>query len=228
MNNIVNSEIVSQDVGISFTYFWNNIIFPIIERIKSEVDDEFKLISDFDYAYKDLNQYCNDLFNFYKEKREWLKTVYLPHSSCALLDIHKLGAVLCRSLIAYKPFYIDYKRAEKYVFNKFCKSKENNLDWYLNNVYANYKVAFYCSVGLVYIELLYRYKESSQFEKVDILKKNGRLFFYKESSNHDNFEKSCILALQKNDVLCRDFDYLAYAEMLFQLEKHNENILNNS
>lgn len=56
--------------------------------------------------------------------------------------MHKLGALLCRSLIAYKPFYFDEKMASEFVNDKFGKElPSNNLPWFISNVLANYKVA---------------------------------------------------------------------------------------
>lgn len=214
----------SEDFRYSFDYFWEKVIYPTILAADEEVDKDFKRACDFQFAYNDIEKYKRDLMDFYHEKRQWLKGVYLPHDEHPLLDMHKLGAILCRSMLAYKPFYFNFKAAEKFVIDKFSGDRRNHIDWFVNNIYLNYKVAFYVSTGLIYIELLYSYSPRGGRADIDAMKyflDLGGLVYYEKSESHDSYENSCIIALQKNDVLRRDFDYLAYAANLFQLESFN-------
>lgn len=219
-NNDNNSDSFNQ----SFEFLWNSIIFPTIKAAEEDVNEEFKKACNLQFAYSDIDKYKDDLMNFYHEKRQWLKGVYLPHDEHPMLDMHKIGAILCRCLLAYKPFYFDYPKAEKYVVNKFGGNKENHIDWFIDNIYVNYKVAFYVSTGLVYIELLDSYSPNGNFTDLKALRfflDLGGIMYYAKSPTHDNYVNSCILALQKNDVLHRNFDYLSYAINLFQLESFN-------
>ena len=211
-----------------FEFIWKNFVVSIIERAASEISSEFINECDLTYSFYDFDEYKKNIANYYKEKREWLKAVYMPHSEKPLLDAHKLGGVLCRSLIANKPFYFDCEKAEKYVCQKFDEGQNlSNVKWFVSNIYVNYKVAFYASLGYIYTELLGKYRVSEMKDYYDELNNNGTLFFYEVSDNHESFEDSAILALQKNDILGRKFDYLSYAILLFQLEKHTDYVCRN-
>ena len=214
----------SDDFLHSFDYFWDVIIVPTITAAYDEIDQDFKDASNLCLAFNDKQVYKQILMTFYHEKRKWLKGVYLPHEEKPTLDMHKLGAILCRSILAHKPICFDFRKAEQFVINKFGTDKENHIEWFVNNIYVNYKIAFYVSCGLVYLNLLYNFSDEGLYpdrEAMDFFLKLGGVIYYEKSSSHDSYEKSCIIALQKNDMLNRDFDYLAYAINLFQLESYN-------
>lgn len=211
----------------SFNFIWEKIIYPTIQAAGKEIDEDFKKASHCDLAYANIEKYKLALMDFYHEKRQWLKSVYLPHEEHPLLDVHKLGAILCRSMLAYKPFYFDFDAATQYVLHKYANEndEQNHIEWFVDNIYVNYKVAFYASVGMIYLELLYSYKGDDNVPinpgAFEYFISRKVLDFYDKSERHDSFENSCIIALQKNDVLGRSFDYLTYAIMLFQLEQYN-------
>lgn len=211
----------------SFTFIWDKVIYPIIQNAGNEIDEDFRKSCHLDFAYVNMERYKYALMSFYHEKRQWLKKVYLPHEEHPLLDVHKLGAVLCRSMLAYKPFYFDFDAATQYVLHKYANEndEQNHIDWFVNNIYVNYKVAFYASVGMIYLDILYSYQDEEDsyldLDAFEYFKNKQMLSFYTKSERHDGFENSCILALQKNDVLGRNFDYLTYAIVLFQLEQFN-------
>ena len=66
------------------------------------------------------------------------------------------------------------------------------------------------SIKNIYIEFLHALNERKS------------LVFYRKSPNHDDFYTSMIVALMKNDVLMRDFDYLTYAASMFQLQEYTK------
>lgn len=218
----------SKEFRKSFDFLWEKVIAPTIVAGYESMDEEFKARCNCGYAYSNLDDYKNDLMSFYREKREWLKKVYLPHNPHPRLDAHKLGAVLCRSMLAYKPIYFRFDAAKRFVENKFQDQDEvSHTDWFVQNLYVNYRIAFYVSIGIVYLNLLFNYQdddnENSFFdlEGFEYFRKAETLKFYPKSPHHDSFENSCIIALQKNDILGRNFDYLTYAIMLFQIESYN-------
>lgn len=220
----LNKTVHSNSFEQSFTFFWDTIILPTILAAEEDAEEEFKDFCNLQFACSNINEYKSELQQFYRDKREWLKGVYLPHDEHPILDIHKISAVLCRSMLAYKPFCFDFNAAEEYVLRKFSNNKDNHIDWFVSNIYMNYKVAFYASVGLIYAEILDSYSpngDKSDAEAFQYFMNLGGLVFYKKSPTHDNYVNSCILALQKNDVLNRKFDYLSYAINMFQLEEFN-------
>lgn len=226
----------SYDFERSFNYIWEKIVWPSITLVYEQMDDAFKQATKLDYAYRDVSAFKRDVMEFYREKREWLKCVYLPHERNPVLDEHKLGAIWCRTMLAFKPFYFDLKAAEKYVETKFGTNENgdvdledapNNSEWFTKNIYSNYRVAFVVSVGIVYLYLLYDCKEKGKdvpeylHDAYEYFNSKRKLRCPVTTEAHNDFQTSCIIALQKNDVLGRDFDYLTYAIMLFQLEHYN-------
>lgn len=225
----------SYDFERSYDYIWETIVLPSIKLVYDQMDEAFIKAAKLDYAYSDLSEYKKDVKEFYREKREWLKAVYLPHEPNPVLDEHKLGAVWCRTLLAYKPFYFKFKDAQEYVEKRFGGDTQNTeltgarkqSEWFTKNIYCNYRVAFLVSVGIVYLYLVYDCKEKGEnvpeylHDAYDYFVEKKVLRCPMTTQEHSNFETSCIIALQKNDVLQRDFDYLTYAIMLFQLDHYN-------
>ena len=91
-------------------------------------------------------------------------------------------------------------------------------------------------VGVAYIDLLYWAKEKNKNEKdvskkeiyrvfIEQLKKEKNLILYKKSPNHDDYVTSMIVSFMKNDILLRDFDYLAVAASMFQWQVHTKQSL---
>lgn len=199
-----------------FDFLWEVVVLPIIQRSLSEIDSDYKK-----ECYLRCENFCmykKRLEKIYKRKREWLKRVYLPNDKNPILDMHKIGALLCRSIIGDKPISFDLVHSDEYVERN---NKNNDKQWLIDNAYVNYKIAFYVSVGLLYIEMISDLRETGKDEKADIIEQDGALYFYPKSPTHENFQSSCIIGLMKNDIASRDFDYLSYAAMLFQLERYN-------
>lgn len=199
-----------------FDFLWEMFVKPIILDAEKELDKEFKEQCDFSMVC--LPYYKKQLEKIYKRKREWLKNIYLPYDAEPLLDMHKIGAVLCRAIIGDKPFSFDIEKVKKYVSQN---NMQDDIQWYVDNVCINYKIAFYISIGPVFAEMKKRMLEIGKDEIAKQLEDRGYLHFYPKNPKHENFENSSIIALMKNDILKRDFDYLYYATMLFQLERYN-------
>lgn len=205
-----------------FDIFWEKFIYPTIQNVLEDIDQDFKNACDFKIAYDNVEEYREALRKTYREKREWLKEIYMPHSKSPVLDIHKLGSVICRSLIGNKPYSFNVDDAKQFVMKKFGNApKEQNVNWFFSNIYANYKVAFYASIGAAYLNILYRCKKLDDAQSLSWFLAHPYLNFYEHNSCHECFENSCMIALQKNDILGRSFDYLGYATMIYQLEQYN-------
>lgn len=226
----------SYDFERSFDYIWEKVVFPSISFVDEQMDADFKEAAGVCRAYENDSDFKEDVMEFYREKREWLKSIYLPHEKNPVLDEHKLGAIWCRTMLAYKPFYFDIEAAENFVEKKFGTNQAkgtdpeelpNNSEWFTKNIYSNYRVAFIVSIGIVYLYLLYDCKEKGENlpeylrDAYEYFRERKTLRRPRTTEAHNDFETSCIIALQKNDIQNRDFDYLAYAIILFQLEHYN-------
>lgn len=213
----------------NFDNFWKFAINPSIHKALEELDPIF--IKDCGFIQKEEKSYKKILEGIYTEKREWLKSVYLPHEKDPILDMHKLSAIICRSIIGNKPIIFDTSKALIMAKNQ-DKLLQNNqtlndkdkqikrIQWFVDNVYVNYKIAFDASIGIAYVDLFHLFQDNNQDDLKNKLEKIGTFIFYERSNCHENFRNSTILALMKNDLLNRKFDYLSYATIMFQLQQH--------
>ncbi len=249
---------MNNDVS-SFDSFWQKIVLKALSLCQQELDNEFAKQANF--TVEDLEIYKNKLEKIYKRKREWLKSEYLPNEENPILDFHKLSSIMCRSIIGIKPFRYDIDEAEK-IFAKISKDKQKSqiekVNWQINNVYVNYKLAFLVAEGIIFIDLLFwAQKKINEIEDnyesdaieantdnvknklqvyrkfINLLNSQQRLYSYKASNTHDNFIISAIIALMKNDYLKRDFDYLQFSLSMFQWQEYTKkqnlyDILNNN
>lgn len=222
-----------------FDFFWTKAIFPAIQSAKNEIDDSFKKKTQLKFI--DENEYYNDLKNMYKRKREWLKQKYLPHDEGPKLDFHKLGAIICRCIIGVKPVTYNVDVAEEMLeMNNSAENMEHSekIDWAVSNLYINYKIAFFAAIGIAYADLLYwAYRKNELAESKNLpfanlylefanrLEKQQNLSFYPNPSSHENFVNSAIIALMKEDLLCRDFNYLMFSIILYQLQENTKRII---
>ena len=212
-----------------FEYLWKEAIYPSIQVCLSEMSEDFyKLAS---VNCQDLRSYKANLENVYKKKREWLKRSYLPQNPEPYLDFHKLGAIVCRSIIGLKPVKYDISAVEKLILHQEQRQTSHTaqIDWFIKNVYVNYRIALLSAVGLVYANLVHwaltKKEQCTDDGLVEVYNEfmnravqQGTLCPYVSSQSHENFEDSMVIALMKSDLLQRDFDYLGFATNLYQWE----------
>lgn len=225
------------------------IILPTIKEIDNSVDKDFKRAVSF-YNYIDDGSYFKQLSKCYEEKREWLKNAYFGDNLVddSLLDMHKIAAILCRSILRYKPFAFDISKANDYKneLEKKLKSETQKndeqiqnelLEWTVNNYWVNYKVAIDIALNVTFFDLINRlgtietkYPEKNVYG-IDIddmlcyLNKNG-IDTYKSGTtpiplSHESFYWSLIINLAINDTNKRDFDYLGMATTFFQIQQYS-------
>lgn len=216
-----------------FSAHFNNCLWPKIIS-KSISNAESNLDKNFVEFAKVTNLVCDDyqknLSSLYEEKREWLKKIYFGSfktNEDRCLDMHKIAAIICRSIIGCKPFAFDVKKANKY---KKANNLDENLDWIIDNYFINYKIAVNSALGIILYDLVDRLGEKlaveiTDEEIVDLIITFTKYGFdmYSSSllkSEHESFYKSVILNLAINDSNNRDFDYLGFATICFQLQQN--------
>lgn len=224
----------------TFDKLWDETIFPSIEFCIKSIDNTIESIDDtkdfIDLKTPNNTIYKKELQKLYKRKREWLKKEYLPSEGAnAVLDFHKLSVIMCRSIIGNKYFKFSEKKANllfKQIDNSRIPKKEK-LKKEINTIYINYKLAFYVATGISYIDLLVKAttkkEKETDINKIELLNifinrliEYGKLYRYRENNRHDDLESSIIIALMKNDILKRDFDYLAYSALMYQWQEHTK------
>jgi hypothetical protein len=206
---------------------YNKAVLPSVSDADKRVSSEFK-----EYCglvnVAEKSTYPSKLELFYIEKREWLKDIYWGDAKDGedKLDLHKLSGVLCRSIIGNKPFAFNFDKAQEYITEN---KKQDDINWLVDNLYINYKVAFDAAMALTLFDLVKRLgdaKEESYPYASDLIKKIGRnakLDYYDEpfQQTHETFYNSLVMDLALNDLNGRDFDYLSFASICFQLQQYN-------
>ncbi len=233
----------------AFESIWDDIILKSIKSCEADLDVNFK--KNANVRKVDLTEYKIRLKQVFTRKRQWLKAEYLPNEKKPTLDFHKLSSVMCRSMVGVKLFTYDILESEK-IFKKISSDKSmkqsDKVQWQINNVYINYKLAFLVAEGIVFADLLYWAQKKINFIRdnydstssenntdnpnvkleiysklIDVLnEQKNRLYSYKTSSSHDDFVTSGIIALMKNDFLNRDFDYLQFSLSMFQWQEYTK------
>lgn len=213
----------------NFKFTWKRWISPLVEDLYSQLDVNFKAYCN--VQIRDLDKICIDAEAYYQEKREEVKKAFYGeyHKGDSLnkhrMDFHKIGAIICRTLIEYKVFDFNINRCVEYAdqhINSF------DTDWVVKNALINYRLAFYSSVVYLFQSMRFEYFESNK-KLYDALCKNGKLDLYgisdsREGRVKESFENCIVLDLAKRDIRNHSFDYFMYAIILYQLEEHNKNL----
>lgn len=220
---------------IELDQFWNEAFIPAFKKCDIDIDAEDKSslrLKDYSYYIDGYKSLISKKFN---EKCDWLKQFFLPeYGKTEKLDFHKLAAVSCRCIIGNKPYKFNTHSAEK-LLEKLKDNdeltKSQKLAREINSIYINYKFAYLVSIGIAYIDLLYRTKmrineASNDLEKTvyteifEGIQKEHSLRCYPKSNCHDDFDSSVILSLMQSDISMRDFDYLLYSAMVYQYQEY--------
>lgn len=221
----------------NFQYIWKQWIVPLIDDLYSQMDDEFKRYCH--AGIRDLNKICIDAEKYYQKKRALVKKEFYGEyhkgdsETDHRMDFHKIGAIICKTLIEHKVYNFDTDCCKKYVEQK---NDPCDTDWVVKNALINFRLAFYGSVAFLFQAMRFEYSKNypALYEE---LSKKGKLDLYKVNSNaeetdtigmksvKESFENCIVLDLAKRDIGNRSFDYFMYAIILYQLEEHNKNLL---
>jgi hypothetical protein len=214
----------------NFQYIWTQWIVPLVQDLYSQLDDEFRKYCN--VQIRDLDKVCLGAEKYYQKKREEVKKAFYgkyrkgDSADTHRMDFHKIGAIICRTLIEYKVFDFDVNRCKEYVDQHISSY---DTDWVVKNALINFRLAFYSSIVFLYQSMRFVYSKSNN-ELYNALCKRGKLDLYgiynsKEGEVKESFENCIVLDLAKRDIGNHSFDYFMYAIILYQLEEHNKNLL---
>lgn len=82
------------------------------------------------------------------------------------------------------------------------------------------------SLGVMYLNLLGEYTRDNKIDQYNKLKKQKQFYFPPTNLGHDSYPYGRVKALALNDIYGKDFDLLAYADMMYWIENYNKNMLN--
>lgn len=222
------------------------IICPVMENDFARVDEDFQKNVGLSACFS-MPKFESVLSQAYEEKRDWLRRNYFPKNAIKnenanennenadenkdLLDMHKIAAVVARCLLLHKPISFNIDEADIYI-----KKHEKNKDklWLLDNYLINYKIAVDVALRITLYDLIDRLGTAEE-EGQNKLKNMGHTLnklskmdnkFYLANDvlvpiTHEPFYNSLVINLAINDVNKRDFDYLGFATICFQLQQYN-------
>ena len=109
------------------------------------------------------------------------------------------------------------------------KNKGHSLDENISFIYNDENVVFsmeWGSLGVMYLNLLGEYTRDNKIDQYNKLKKQKQFYFPPTNLGHDSYPYGRVKALALNDIYGKDFDLLAYADMMYWIENYNKNMLN--
>lgn len=194
----------------TYHFLWERAIEPQINNIAHSLEKLYSVEQDYDFQIRDLQEYKEILYEGYIEIRDSLKEkfFFMGMADDNLIDIHKISACFCKSIIKNKVF--GFKLAEKIPVPVLI---------------CNYCAAFSISLGIMYLNLLAEYKRKGEINQYNKLKDQKQLYFPTTNPGHDSYPYGRIKALTLNDIYGRDFDLLAYADMMYWIEEYNKKML---
>lgn len=202
---------------------WDNAVSIAIENAFNSLDVNFK--EKVNLSRKEVEKYKKTLSDIYEEKREWLKKIYFGFNADdkKKLDMHKIAAVVCRSILKCKPFEFDTEAADRY---KKKNKKNDDTKWIVDNYLINYKVALNSALLLTLYDTVDRLdrEKDDRSKIINKLSNSGFSYYIQEPKllaiEHETFYRSLVLNLAINDLNKRSFDYLSFAAIMFQLQQY--------
>lgn len=186
---------------------------PQINNIAQLLRELYSVEQYFDFQIRELSEYKETLYISYVENRSELKENFFyrgvnQNTDENLIDIHKISACFCKSVIENKVF-------------RFKLIDQIPVQILL----CNYCAAFSISVGIMYFNLLAEYKRGQKDVLYNKLKEQKQFYFPPTNPGHDSYPYGRIKTLALNDIYGLDFDLLAYADMMYWIEEYNKGIL---
>lgn len=220
------------------------IICPVIKKDFASIDVDFQENVGVSACFL-MPKFESVLSRAYEEKRDWLRRNYFPKSerddentdnintdkNKDLLDMHKIAAVVARCLLLHKPISFNIDEADIYI--KRHKKDKDKL-WLLNNYLINYKIAVDVALRITLYDLIDKLDSANKKGQSKLNNIHHTLIKLSEIDNklyladdvlvpitHEPFYNSLVINLAINDVNKRDFDYLGFATICFQLQQYN-------
>lgn len=198
---------------ITYNYIWERAIKPQIENIARFLKESYAAEQHCSFEIRGLTEYKKVLYTSFIETKNDLEQKFFymvinQNGDENCIDIHKISACFCKSVIKNKIFR--FKLIDNIPDQIFL---------------CNYWAAFSISLGVMYLNLLAEYKQNAQIAQYNKLKERKQFFFPPTNPGHDSYPYGRIKALALNDIYGIDFDLLAYADMMYWIEDYNKSML---
>lgn len=188
----------------TFNVFWSKAILPCSENTFNELSlndvEKYQIRLDTSAEFK------NRLFQTYNYYRDILHRYYFNGGSNALIDRHKISSCFIGALMSCRPI-------------SYLMRPDMPMDVFL----SNYKIAFFSGVKSLYLLRIAEWtKNGNMGDFADALCKQGMFKFPKTHQGHDEYSLGRIKALALTHGYGQSFDILAYADMLYWIERFND------
>lgn len=188
----------------TFNVFWDKAILPYCQKIFAELSPElvqsYHVMLNVNFEMKD--KIC-DSYDYY---RQIVHQQYFDNRKNALMDRHKISACLIAAIIKWRP--ISYSMS---------KTPPSQL------ILSNYKIAFLAGLKVLYLLRMAQWiLDGNMNDLADALHEQGTFKFPKTNEGHDEYSLGCIKSIALTDLLGYPFDILAYANILYWIERFNE------
>ena len=187
----------------TFEAFWSKAIVPCCNRVFDEFTatdiETYKPILNIDGEFK------NRVFCAYGKYRKEVRESYFNNSKNSLIDRHKICSCLMGALFECRA--VSYLIGDNVPETIFL---------------SNYKIAFLSGVRSLYLLRLAQSIHDGKKDFGDLLYRQEMFKFPKTQVGHDEYSMGRIKALALTDSKNKPFDLLAYADMLYWIERFNE------
>lgn len=193
----------------TYNYIWDNIIKTNIDAIKNKANkssEECKIEID------NLDKVKAIIFTDYERKRNELKEMYHfdDGKEEQRIDSHKIAACFASSI--YDNNILKYEISDKVTDDIFL---------------ANSRLAYHVSLGIVYLNLVYKYKINNNITIFNKLLEQKKLIVPPTNPGHDTYNLGREKTLALNQIFDNGFDLLTYSDMMFWIEFYNRQLLEN-
>ena len=188
----------------TFEVFWQKAILPYCNSIFNEIPSNF--VERYDVKLDIGTEFKNKIFAWYEYYRKDFHKYYFNNSTNALIDRHKICSCLMGAMVKCRP--VSYTLTPKLPIEIFL---------------SNYKIAFLSGVKALYLLRIAQWiLDGNMTDFVDAICSQKMFKFPKTQSEHDEYSVGRIKALALTDCRNQAFDILAYADMLYWIERFND------
>lgn len=204
---------MSLNQTVTYNFIWDRAIKPQIDNIAQFLKKSYTVEQNYSFEIRGLAEYKKILYTSFIETKNDLEEKFFymvinQNDVGNCIDIHKISACFCKSVIKNKIFRFKL------------------IDNIPNQIFlCNYWAAFSISLGVMYLNLLAEYMRDEKINQYNKLKKQNRFYFPPTNPGHDSYPYGRIKALALNDIYGIDFDLLAYADMMYWIEDYNKSML---
>lgn len=193
----------------TYEYLWENALERAIRDVLDSIPEETR--QEYGFSYQDeLEDKKKQILEEYDIQRLNVRTKYFDtgENDEKLIDVHKVCACFIVAVMKTKIFR--YTNTTPMRLEIFC---------------SNYTVAFLAGIHIMYLCLLSDFAEMEDKSLFNLLKEQAALVFPETNKGHDKYLYGRVKTLALNDIYEVDFDILTYADMMFWIDKYNQDLL---